>query len=139
MMHRALNTGVAILQKIRVAAATFVTMEEILRSSNSANPTAITMILFLRCIIIKQLASLTEVLSHAHTTVDTNLLNLLFSATKRAYHLFDFMAWHVMSMLLINIDIVLHLIMTMTAIKYFVTARCSDAAPSPIVQASIFH
>jgi len=33
-------------------------------------------------IIIKQLASLTEVLSHAHTTVDTNLLNLAITENK---------------------------------------------------------
>jgi hypothetical protein len=57
-------------------------VEEILTSSGSANSTTTAMVLLLRYIIIEELTRLAEVLSHAHTTIDTILLNLLFSFTK---------------------------------------------------------
>jgi hypothetical protein len=57
-------------------------VEEILVSTSSANSTAITMVLLLRYIIVIELACFTEVLAHANTTMNTVLLNLLFSPTK---------------------------------------------------------
>jgi hypothetical protein len=57
-------------------------VEEILVSTSSANSTAITMVLLLRYIIVIELACFTEVLAHANTTINTVLLNLLFSPTK---------------------------------------------------------
>jgi hypothetical protein len=57
-------------------------VEEILVSTSSANSTAITMVLLLRYIVVIELACFTEVLAHANTTINTVLLNLLFSPTK---------------------------------------------------------
>ena len=114
-------------------------MEEIITSTNPAYSTSITMILLLGCIIIKQLATLAEVFTHAYTTINTNLLNLLFSATERTYHLVDFMPRNVMPKLLININIVHCLVMTVTTIKDLIATGSSNAAPSSIVLASILH
>lgn len=138
-MHCSFYTGMTVLQKNWVAAPTLVTVEEILASSRSADPTAITMVLFLRCIIIKQLASLAEVFSHAYTTADAELLNLLLCATKGAYHFSDLMAGHFMSQLLIHIDTILRIIMAMPAVKNFIATRSSYATPSTIMWTSIFH
>lgn len=114
-------------------------VEKVLAPPNSTNTTAITMILLLRCIIIKQLASLTEIFPKTHTTVDTFLANLLFSSTEWAYNLVDFMAWDLMSFFRINTNTILYFIMAMTAIKDFITTGSSDTAPSPIMCTSMLH
>lgn len=133
MMHCSFNTGVAVLEQNRVTATTFVAVEKIFAAPSSAYSTSTAVVLLFGCIIVKQLARRTEVFPHAHTTIYTELLDLLFSATKGTYHLTDFMAWHVMSIFLIHIDTIFCLVMTMTAIIDFITARSSDAAPSPIM------
>lgn len=133
MMHCSFNTGVAVLEQNRVTATTFVAVEKIFAAPSSAYSTSTAVVLLFGCIIVKQLARRTEVFPHAHTTIYTELLDLLFSATKGTYHLTDFMAWHVMSIFLIHIDTIFCLVMTMTAIIDFITAWSSDAAPSPIM------
>lgn len=114
-------------------------VEKVLAPSNSTNSAAITVILLLRGIVIKQLATLAEIFSKTHTTVDTVLANLLFCTTEWAYNLVDFMAWDLMSFFLINTNTILYFIMAMTAIKYFITTGSSDTTPSPIMCTSMLH
>lgn len=139
MMHSTFHTRMTVFQDDRVAATTFVTVEEIFTPPNSAYPTTFTMILLFGSIIIIQLADVTKVLSHAYTTVATHLLDLLFSPTKRTNHLPKFVSWNVMSPSLVNLDIVHCFIVAMTAVKYFITTRSSNFTPTPVVLTSVLH
>lgn len=139
MMHCSFHTGVTVSQQSWVATTTLITMEEILLSASSANSTAITMVLLLRYIIVVELACITKVLAHANTTINAILLCLLFSTTKWTYHLFDLVSRHVVSMLIIYVDIIFCLIVTMAAIKNLIATGGPDSASSPVVLASMFH
>lgn len=139
MVHCSFYAGMSILQKNWVAASAFVAVKEILLAANSTDTAAIAVILFLWYIVIEQLARLTKIFCHAYTTVDANLPNLLLSATESTYDLSDLVAWNIMSLFMINTDIVLCLIMTMTTVKYLIATWSSYAAPSSIMRTSVLR
>lgn len=112
-------------------------MKKVLSSTNSADSTSTTMVLLLWDIIIKQLASPTEVFSHTNTTIYANLLHLLLSATQRTYDLLNFLTWKFMSMPPLDIYRVHGLIVAMPTIKNLATAWRPNVTPSSIMWASI--
>lgn len=62
-------------------------MEKVLTTSSSTDTTLVAMILFLRGIIVKELALLAEELAHADTAVFANLLNILLVLAQRTDNL----------------------------------------------------
>lgn len=112
-------------------------MKKVLLSTNSEDSTSTTMVLLLWDIIIKQLASPTEVFSHTNTTIYANLLHLLLSATQRTYDLLNFLTWKFMSMPPFDIYWVHGLIVAMPTIKNLATAWRPNVTPSSIMWASI--
>lgn len=83
-MHGILNTRMPIPKRVFVTRATAVAMKKILAATNSAYATFITVILFFLCLVIKKLALVTVVSTHAHTTVLAHLLHILLTIAKRA-------------------------------------------------------
>lgn len=84
-------------KRVFVTRATAVAMKKILAATNSAYATFITVILFFLCLVIKKLALVTVVSTHAHTTVLAHLLHILLTIAKRANDLLYMMPWNIMA------------------------------------------
>lgn len=104
-------------------------------ASSSAYTAFVTMVLFFRNIIIKELAFGAKIVPHANAALDTVLLNILFCVAQGADDPFHIMARNVMAIKRINFQCILGFVMAMPAIEYLITARCSDLAPPSIMGA----
>jgi hypothetical protein len=112
-------------------------VEEIVTSSNPANPARITMVLLLLCLIIKEFADWTEVFTHANTTIFAHLLHILLMIAKRAYHPLNKVSGHFMSLRWDRLIHILNIIVAMPTVKDFVAAGGSDATPPSVVRTPI--
>jgi hypothetical protein len=110
------------LQGNWIAATTTVTVEEIVTSSNPANPARITMVLLLLCLIIKEFADWTEVFTHAYTTIFANLLHILLMTAKRAYDPLDKVSGNFMALQWKSLIYILNVIVAMSTVKDFIAA-----------------
>lgn len=76
MPHRILHTQMIVKKTHWIARATFLAVEKVLPTTNSADSTVITMELSFIDIIIIELAHFTKIFSHPDATVCTNMSNL---------------------------------------------------------------
>lgn len=97
LVHGILDTRMYVPKRIFITRATTITMEEVVATTNSAYAAFITVVLLLLCLIIKELALVAEVSTHANTTVFAHLLHILLMITKRANNLLNAVPWNIMA------------------------------------------
>lgn len=123
-----------ILLSYRQAALTSIAMEEILSTTDSADPATVTVeyFLFLPLIIIK-IANSAKIPRKLNSTLLTILFWSLFMSTIQALDLFDFFPQELMVLFRVHFIIILDLVMTQPTSPKFTTNRAFFLAPSPVV------
>lgn len=138
LVHRILDANVGRANLVWIAATTRVTVEEVLASTHSTNPTAIAMEhLFMQAIVIPEVACRTEISSEDFITHLTVFPWRLPMIAFPAHDLLDELSIDLMSP---SPSAILHLVMAMTAPKEFATARSYySTAPTIVTAAIIFY
>lgn len=138
MTHRVLHTQMIIKKRCCIARTTLLAVKIIFVTTNSTDPTIITMELSFCGIIIKEFANFAEIFPHIYTTVRANLSNWLFCVTNCTYNLFDIISIELMTIA----EVLQHirgLVVTVATSENLVATWSPNLAPSPVVLASVTH